>query len=99
MAELLLLVEFASKLCDVGREIPLDMERGRCLLLFQSGHNTPFSAQMLEDPLYGLGSVANVVVVEFFDVRGIDGFAYYLVNDDDIDLVSRTLGIQGCGQP
>ena len=40
---------------------------------------------MLEDRLDGLGSVADVVVVEFFDIRGIDGFMYYLVNDDGVN--------------
>ena len=40
---------------------------------------------MLEDCLDGLSSVADVVVVEFFDVRGIDCFAYDLVDNDGVD--------------
>ena len=40
---------------------------------------------MLKDSLDGLGSVADVVVVEFFDVCGINCFAYDLVDDDGVD--------------
>ena len=40
---------------------------------------------MLKDSLDGLGPVADVVVVEFFDVRGINCFTYDLVDDDGVD--------------
>ena len=47
---------------------------------------------MFNDQLDALPAVANVVVFEFFDVGGINGFAHNFVNDDRInDLLFRLL--------
>ncbi len=40
---------------------------------------------MFKDCFDGLSSVADVVIVEFFDVCGINCFAYDLVDDDGVD--------------
>ena len=84
-AEFLLLVEFTGKLHDVGQKISLDVKGGSGLLLLERGNNAPFGTKMFENGLDVLGSVTDVVVVEFFNVCGIDGFAYYLVHDDGVD--------------
>ncbi len=84
-AKLLLLVELAGELRDVAREVPLYVKGFGGLLLFERRDDAPFVAEMLDDRFDRLAAVAHVVVFELFDVRGIDGLAHDLVDDECVD--------------
>ena len=84
-AKFLLLVELAGKLGDVARHVPLYVKSLGGLLLFEGCDDAPLVAQMLDDRLDRLATVAHVVVFELFNVRGIDGLVYDFVDDECID--------------
>ena len=84
-AKFLLLVELTCIFRDVAREVPLDMEGGGGLFFLEGRDNTPLDSEVLDDCFDGLAAVANIVVLELFDVRRIDGFTDNFSDDDGID--------------
>lgn len=83
--DFLLLVKLASKFRDVGGEVPLDMECSSSLFLLEHGNDAPFGMKMSKDGLDGLGTVANVIVIEFFDVHCVDSFVDNFVKNYGIN--------------
>jgi hypothetical protein len=81
----LLLVKLTGKLRDVAREVPLDVKGLDGLLFLEGCDNAPLGAEMLDDRLDHLAAVAHVVVFEFLNVRGIDGFLHNFVDDERIN--------------
>jgi hypothetical protein len=63
----------------------LDVEGLGSLFFFECRDDTPLSAEMLDDRLDRLAAVSHVVVFELLDIRGIDGVAHNLVDDESVD--------------
>ena len=62
-AKFLLFVQFPCKFCDVGDEIPLDIECRQRLFLFEGCYGAPFSFDVGDDCFDCLSAVADVIVL------------------------------------
>ena len=81
----LLSIELASVGGDVGNELPFNTEIRECCFSFEGGDDAPFVAEVFEDSLDGLISVADVVVLQPFDVGWVDDVLCQAVDGDSVD--------------
>ena len=88
-AKFLLFVELARVFCDVRRAVPFDLELFGGLLLFQRRDGAPCCFEVREDGFDRLVRVADVVLLQFFDVWCIDDFGDDAVDDDAVDRFLR----------
>ena len=65
------LVELLCVFRDVACEVPREVEGFGGLLFFEGCDDAPLVPEMFDDCLDGLAAVANAVVFELFDVRGV----------------------------
>ena len=84
-AQFLLLVEVPCELGDVGRDVPLDVECSSGLLALHHCDDAPLAMEVHDERFYHLCTVANEIVIEFFDVWCVDAFTNNLVHNDRVD--------------